>query len=67
MYDKENAIKPVNPEMGDIIELLSNDIAWLNAHINKMYRRTDPAMIIAVKRDIRAFLLGVVEHLEEIN
>ena len=66
MYDEEKTIMPANTtEKEELIELLSNDICWLNAHINKMYQRMPANTIIDVKRDIRKYLMGIVEHLED--
>lgn len=63
MYDKENIVPDKNEGKEELIELLSNDICWLNAHIHRLYQTVPANTIIAVKRDIRAFLLGVADHL----
>lgn len=57
----------ITPDMYDdkeeLIQLLSNDICWLNGHINKLYQNVPADTIIAIKKDIRCFLLGIVDHI----
>lgn len=63
MYDKEKTVPDKNESKEELIELLSNDIYWLTGHINRLYQTVPANTIIAIKKDIRTFLVGVVDHL----
>lgn len=63
MYDKENIVPDRNESKEELIGLLSGDIGWLAGHIDRLYQTVPANTVIAIKKDIRSFLIGVVDHL----